>query len=200
MELLLFLLAILFSIFSALMERRRRRREQVEEAQRQHAEIDQQHAEVNPAAPVVAEEQKEKEEEPTFGWPFDGDPFEEPVLAEVDPAEAEREALEAERLALEAERRAVAAEQQAMERLTETKPEESGEGAAASAHPEPLVPHPSDGARRDRLYGNPRQAEERTRGVVNAVAGVAELVDALDSKSCIRKGVWVRVPPPAPFF
>ena len=126
MELLIFLLAILFSIFSALMERRRRRREH-EEAQRQHAEIDQQHAGVDPAAPVVAEEQKEKEEEPTFGWPFDGDPFEEPVLAEVDPAEAEREALEAERLALEAERRAVAAEQQAMERLTETKPQDVGE-------------------------------------------------------------------------
>ena len=125
MELLLFLLAILFSIFSALMERRRRRR-QVEEAQQQHAEIEQQHAEVNPAAPVVAEEEKEKEEDPTFGWPFDGDPFEEPVLAEVDPAEAEREALEAERLALEAERRAVAAEKLAMERLTETTPEDSG--------------------------------------------------------------------------
>ena len=124
MELLIFLLAILFSIFSALMERRRRRK-QVEEAQRQHAEVDQQHAEVNPAAPVVAEE--EKEEEPTFGWPFDGDPFEEPVLAEPDPAEAEREALEAERLALEAERRAVAAEQQAMARLTETKPKDAGE-------------------------------------------------------------------------
>ena len=126
MELLLFLLAILFSIFSALMERRRRRK-QVEEAQQQHAEIDQQHAEVNPAAPVVAEEEKEKEEEPTFGWPFDGDPFEEPVVAEVDPAEAEREALEAERQALEAERRAVAAEQLAMERLTETKPEDASE-------------------------------------------------------------------------
>ena len=124
MELLLFLLAILFSIFSALMERRRRRK-QVEEAQQQHAEVEQQHAEVNPAAPVVAE--KEKEEEPTFGWPFDGDPFEEPVLAEVDPAEAEREALEAERQALEAEQRAVAAEKLAMERLTETKPQESGE-------------------------------------------------------------------------
>ena len=124
MELLLFLLAILFSIFSALMERRRRRR-QVEEAQQQHAEIDQQHAEVNPATPVVAEE--EKEEDPTFGWPFDGDPFEEPVVAEVDPAEAEREALEAERQALEAERRAMAAEQQAMARLTETKPQDAGE-------------------------------------------------------------------------
>ena len=124
MELLLFLLAILFSIFSALMERRRRRK-QVEEAQQKHAEIDQQHAEVKPDAPVVAE--KEKEEEPTFGWPFDGDPFEEPVVAEVDPAEAEREALEAERQALEAEQRAVAAEKLAMERLTETKPQESGE-------------------------------------------------------------------------
>ena len=124
MELLIFLLAILFSVFSALMERRRRRREH-EEAQQQHTEIDQQHAEVNPAAPVVAEEKKE--EEPTFGWPFDGDPFEEPVVAEVDPAEAEQEALEAERQALEAERRTVEAEKLAMERLTETKPEDTGE-------------------------------------------------------------------------
>ena len=60
MELLIFLLAILFSIFSALMERRRRRREH-EEAQQQHAEINEQHAEVHPAAPVVAEEKKEEE-------------------------------------------------------------------------------------------------------------------------------------------
>src|SRR5450432_435538 len=30
-------------------------------------------------------------------------------------------------------------------------------------------------------------------------AGVAELADALDSKSSTRKGVWVRSPPPAPF-
>ena len=124
MELLLFILAILFGVFSALMERRRRRK-QLAEAQRQHADSEQQYAEVRPAAPVVAEE--EKEEEPSFGWPFDGDPFEEPVLAEVDPAETEQEALEAERQALEAERRAVAAEKQAMERLTETKPENSGE-------------------------------------------------------------------------
>ena len=124
MELLLFALAILFSIFSALMERRKRRK-RLEEAQQQHAEIEQQHAEVNPAAPVVVEEKKE--EEPSFGWPFDGDPFEEPVLAEVDPAEAEREAIEAERQALEAERRAMVAEQQAMERLTEAKPEDADE-------------------------------------------------------------------------
>jgi hypothetical protein len=31
-----------------------------------------------------------------------------------------------------------------------------------------------------------------------ATAGVAELADALDSKSSTRKGVWVRSPPPAP--
>ena len=30
-------------------------------------------------------------------------------------------------------------------------------------------------------------------------AGVAELVDAADSKSAFRKEVWVRVPPPVPF-
>jgi flagellar biosynthesis/type III secretory pathway M-ring protein FliF/YscJ len=124
MELLLFALAIVFGVFSALMERRKRRR-RLEEAQQQHAEIEQQHVEINPAAPVVVEE--EKEEEPSFGWPFDGDPFEESVPAEVDPAEAEREALEAERQAVEAERRAVAAEKRAMERLTETKPEDAGE-------------------------------------------------------------------------
>ncbi len=30
------------------------------------------------------------------------------------------------------------------------------------------------------------------------LAGVAELADALDSKSSVLRGVWVRVPPPAP--
>ena len=29
-------------------------------------------------------------------------------------------------------------------------------------------------------------------------AGVLELVDEADSKSVVRNGVWVRVPPPAP--
>ena len=29
-------------------------------------------------------------------------------------------------------------------------------------------------------------------------AGVLELVDGADSKSVVRNGVWVRVPPPAP--
>ena len=124
MELLLFALAILFSIFSALMERRKRRK-RLEEAQQQHADIEQQHADINPATPVAVEEKKE--EEPSFGWPFDGDPFDEPVPAEVDPAEAEREVLEAERLALEAERRAMAAEKLAMERMTETKSEDADE-------------------------------------------------------------------------
>lgn len=120
MEVLLFILAILFSVFSALMERRKRRK-RLEEAQQQ------QHVEVHPAKPVVAEQ--EKEEEPTFGWPFDGDPFAEPVPAEaeVDPVAAEREALEAEREALAVERRTVAAEKQAMERRMETSPQDSGE-------------------------------------------------------------------------
>ena len=31
-------------------------------------------------------------------------------------------------------------------------------------------------------------------------AGVSELADETDSKSVIRKGVWVRVPLPAPFL
>ena len=119
MELLLFTLAILFGVFSVLMERRKRRKRLEEE--QQHAQIEQQHAGnrlVNPAAPVVVEE--EKEEEPSLGWPFDGDPFDEPVPAEVEPVAAEREALEAERQAL-------AAEKQAMERLIATKPQDSGQ-------------------------------------------------------------------------
>ena len=62
-----------------------------------------------------------------MGWPFDGDPFDEPVPAEVEPVAAEREALEAERQALAAERRAVAAEKRAMERLIATKPQDSGQ-------------------------------------------------------------------------
>lgn len=30
------------------------------------------------------------------------------------------------------------------------------------------------------------------------LAGVLELADETDSKSVVREGVWVRVPPPAP--
>ena len=124
MELLLFTLAILFSVFSVLMQRRKRRKRREEEEQ--HARLDLGgNRLVNPAAPVVVEE--EKEEEPSLGWPFDGDPFDEPVPAEVEPIAAEREALEAERQALAAERRAVAAEKQAMERLIATKPHDSGQ-------------------------------------------------------------------------
>ena len=36
------------------------------------------------------------------------------------------------------------------------------------------------------------------RRLKNINAGVSELADETDSKSVIRKGVWVRVPPPAP--
>ncbi len=34
--------------------------------------------------------------------------------------------------------------------------------------------------------------------LTSSKAGVAKLADALDSKSGIRKDVWVRTPPPAP--
>ena len=37
-------------------------------------------------------------------------------------------------------------------------------------------------------------------GVLWLSADVAELADALDSKSSIRKDVWVRPPPSAPLF
>ena len=36
------------------------------------------------------------------------------------------------------------------------------------------------------------------RGIMPPYAGVVELADARDSKSRVRKAVWVRVPPPAP--
>ena len=35
---------------------------------------------------------------------------------------------------------------------------------------------------------------------LNQCAGVSESADETDSKSVIRKGVWVQVPPPAPEF
>ena len=41
------------------------------------------------------------------------------------------------------------------------------------------------------------KARKRLLGFLDLEAGVAELADALDSKSGIRKGVWVRAPPPA---
>ena len=46
----------------------------------------------------------------------------------------------------------------------------------------------------------PSDFSDRTSGVrlKNIKAGVSELADETDSKSVIRKGVWVRVPPPAP--
>ena len=46
----------------------------------------------------------------------------------------------------------------------------------------------------------PSDFSDKTSGVrlKNINAGVSELADETDSKSVIRKGVWVRVPPPAP--
>lgn len=48
----------------------------------------------------------------------------------------------------------------------------------------------------------PSDFSDRTSGVrlKNINAGVSELADETDSKSVIRKGVWVRVPPPAPWW
>jgi hypothetical protein len=74
------------------------------------------------------------------------------------------------------------------------------------------MPHrPS--ARRSALRFSPGFCEERSNGLAvlfdfvivsvaetssDLVADVAELADALDSKSSTRKGVWVRPPPSAP--
>src|ERR1043166_4267046 len=45
---------------------------------------------------------------------------------------------------------------------------------------------------------NARRGDQNT--YVLELAGVAELADALDSKSSDRKIVWVRTPPPASFL
>ena len=125
MELLLFILFLLFSMFSALMERRKRRK-QVEEAQAQQEARRKRREEVeddvvNAPQPVAVEAKKEEEEETSFGWPFEGDPFEDFRPAK----EPEQEGLDAERAALDAERRALDAERRAlaMERMSlETRP------------------------------------------------------------------------------
>ncbi len=122
MELLLFVLFMLFSGFSALMGRRKRRKE-LEEAQKQQEARQQSQAEksnevevptARPAPPVVVVEE-EKEEDPSFAWPFEGDPFEEFRPAAVDPVSLVPQVLEAEREALEAERRALAMERMSLE-------------------------------------------------------------------------------------
>ena len=87
-----------------------------------------------------------------------------------------------------------------MERLTETKPHDSGEKRRPRRTRSRWFLNPQtarDAIVYMEILGKPKSEREEE---VNGLAGVAELVDALDSKSCIRKGVWVRVPPPAPFF
>ena len=107
MELLLFVIFILFSGFSALMGRRKRRKE-LEEAQKQQEARQQSQAEksnevevpaARPAPPVVVVEE-EKEVDPSFAWPFEGDPFEEFRPAAVDPGSLVPQVLEAARDAL----------------------------------------------------------------------------------------------------
>jgi flagellar biosynthesis/type III secretory pathway M-ring protein FliF/YscJ len=111
-ELLLFILFLLFSVVSALLERRKRRRQLEQARQRQQErERRRQQEEARPAPAPRPTEAPEKEEEEVFGWPFGGDPFEEvrpprpapaPVVADL---ESERRALHRERQALEQERR-----------------------------------------------------------------------------------------------
>ena len=119
MELLLFILFLLFSMFSALMERRKRRK-QVEEAQAQQEARRKRREEVEDEVvsaphPVAVEAKKEEEEETSFGWPFEGDPFEDFRPAkEPEQASTEHEGLDAERAALDAERRALDAERRAL--------------------------------------------------------------------------------------
>ena len=95
MEIVLFLLFLLFSMFSALMERRKRRKQLEEAAQQQEVISERQDPseESEAPAPVVVEEQKE---EPSFGWPFEGDPFEDfkPAAKEAQPDPSEEEGLE----------------------------------------------------------------------------------------------------------
>ena len=95
MEIALFLLFLLFSMFSALMERRKRRKKLEEAAQQQQARSERQDQaeESEASAPVLVEEQKE---EPSFGWPFEGDPFEDfkPAAKEAQPDPSEEEELE----------------------------------------------------------------------------------------------------------
>jgi flagellar biosynthesis/type III secretory pathway M-ring protein FliF/YscJ len=102
MEVLLFVLFVLFSIGSSLLERRKRRKqqEQSREAQQQRPAIE-----------------TPEQEESTLGWPFgDGDPLSGEVVphqAEPEPTAqslAEQQATEAERRALEVERHALASE------------------------------------------------------------------------------------------
>jgi len=117
MEQLLILLFVLFSIFSALMERRKRRR-RLEEQQRRREQPQQ----PQPQPQMEVEEEEERE----GGWPFGGGPFElglpgprraetQAEKAEGDVLAEEREALRAERRALEVERLALAAARQAQE-------------------------------------------------------------------------------------
>ncbi len=108
MEQLLFLAFILFSIASALLERRKRKKQQEEQRQRK--------AERQQGQPQV---EVEVEEEKRGGWPFGGDPFElelpAPQPVESQAEKSERETLATEREALAAERRALEVERLAME-------------------------------------------------------------------------------------
>jgi len=126
MEGLLLALFLLFSVVTALLERRKRRQQQVEEVETRQ----QQHRERMGTAPAESEEEEEDEE--LGGWPFPsgGDPFEQPQPARrpaptdsMPPATEDARTLlaDTERQARAAEKRAQAQEAEARQRARQAR-------------------------------------------------------------------------------
>ena len=125
MEGILLALFLVFSVVTALLERRKRRQQQVEEVETRQ----QQHRERVGTAPAEAEEEEDEEEE--GGWPFpSGDPFDRPQPARrptptdaLPPATADAQTLlaEVEQQARAAEKRAQAKEAEARARARQAR-------------------------------------------------------------------------------
>jgi hypothetical protein len=116
----LVVLFILFSIVSALLERRKRAKQLAEQAQqRALREQNMERQEASSSVPPPSAQEAVEEEE--MGWPFSSDAFQQELpqsrplsqveVVELEALEAERRALEAERHALHVERAALAASQ-----------------------------------------------------------------------------------------
>ena len=119
MEQLLFLLFILFSIVSWLLERRKKDKQLEEQRQRR----DRQEQE---PSPVQAEVEEGDEE---VAWPFGGELFdtEQPAPQESQAEAAEAGTLASEREALVAERRALEVERMALEVARQARGQQSGQ-------------------------------------------------------------------------
>lgn len=147
MEHLLFLLFVLFSVGSALLERRKRKaaRRREEEAARRGEE--------------VAEVADEEEEDQPWSFPS-ADPFElEPMPERISTPELERQALEAAQRTQEAEERARQLERQAQEVVPRRRIEELVRQAQPQQQTRP-APH--------RSKGGSISAAEARRGIVYA--------------------------------